>query len=173
MGFFYDEKSLCKNPCVLKVDRYRLSLTTEFRLKLYRLWREDKIEEIGSELEKNGLGPEQTGNGYINSLLLTFKNSGYPVYKRTECIRNPSGNDDNPLLKSGLFEMGDHNFGIRIKPAFEKKLFMQYPEVSVEEGIRLAGLDPVDVGYQRIKRIEKELEQRADRIHAGTAPLHI
>ena len=165
MGFFYDEKLLSANPCVLKVDRYRLSLTTEFRLKLYKLWREDKITEIDSELEKNGLGPGATGNGYMNSLILSFKNSGYPVYKRTECLRNPSGNDDNPLLKSGLFEMGDHNFGIRIKPAFEQELFMQYPEVSVEEGIRLAGLDPVDVGYQRIKKIEKELEQRACRAH--------
>ena len=165
MGFFYDEKLLSANPCVRKVDRYRLSLTTEFRLKLYKLWREDKITEIDSELEKNGLGPGATGNGYMNSLILSFKNSGYPVYKRTECLRNPSGNDDNPLLKSGLFEMGDHNVGIRIKPAFEQELFMQYPEVSVEEGIRLAGLDPVDVGYQRIKKIEKELEQRACRAH--------
>lgn len=106
MGFFYDEKLLSANPCVRKVDRYRLSLTTEFRLKLYKLWREDKITEIDSELEKNGLGPGATGNGYMNSLILSFKNSGYPVYKRTECLRNPSGNDDNPLLKSGLFEMG-------------------------------------------------------------------
>ena len=165
MGFFYDEKLLSGNPCVLRVDKYRLSLTTEFRLKLYKLWREDKIAEIDSELEKNGLGPEATGNGYMNTLLLSFKNSGYPVYKRTECIRNPSGNDENPLLKSGLFEMGDHNFGIRIKPGFEQELFMQYPEVSVEEGIRLAGLDPIDVGYQRIKKIEKELEGRACRTH--------
>lgn len=170
MRFFYDEKLLSGNPCVLKVDRYRLLLTTEFRLKLYKLWREDKIAEIDSELDKNGLGPAATGNEYMNALLLSFKNSGYPLYKRTECIRNPSGNDDNPLLKSGLFEMGDHNFGIRIKPAFEQELFMQYPEVPVEEGIRLAGLDPVDVGYQRIKKIERDLEQRAARMRGKTEP---
>ena len=166
MRFSYDEKLLSGNPCVLKVDRYRLSLTTEFRLKLYKLWREDKIAEIDSELDKNGLGPGVIGNEFVNTLLLSFKNSGYPVYKRTECVRNPSGNDENPLLKSGLFEMGDHNFGIRIKPAFQQELLRQYPEVSVEEGIRLAGLDPADVGYQRIKKIEKELEQRACRLQA-------
>lgn len=148
------------------MDRHRLSLTTEFRLKLYKLWREDKISEIDSELDKNGLGPGVTGNEYMNTLCLAFKNSGYPMYTRTECTRNPSGNEDNPLLKSGLFEIGDHNYGIRIKPAFVQELLRQYPEVSVEEGIRLAGLDPVDVGYQRIKKIEKELERRACRVQA-------
>ena len=166
MGFSYDEKLLSQNPCVFKVGRFKLSLTTEFRLKLYKLWREDKISEIDSELEKNGLGPGVTGNGFVNTLIMSFKNNGYPVYKRTECIRNPSVNDENPLLKSGLFEIGYNNFGIRIKPAFQQELLRQYPEVSVEEGIRLAGLDPADVGYQRIKRIETELEKRACRVQA-------
>ena len=50
MTFTFDVKELIKNPCVYKVDQWKLVLRTDFRIELYELWRNvldlaaDKLE---------------------------------------------------------------------------------------------------------------------------------
>ncbi len=109
MRFFYNEKELIKNPCVLKVDQWKLTLNT------------------------------------------FFKNSGYPVYKSEELAFSPDKLMEHPLIKSGKFEMAEKGHRIQIKKDFENELFAGYPEVPVEEGMRAVGIDPMDVGHQRVK----------------------
>ena len=41
-----------------------------------------------------------------------------------------------------------------------EELFSVYSEIPVEEAIARSGLDPVDVGYQRIQRLKTEFDKR-------------
>ena len=45
--------------------------------------------------------------------------------------------------------------GIAFSQPFAHELFNAYPEQSIEEGIRKAGIDPVIVGYQRMYQLER------------------
>ena len=160
MNFWYDANKLAQNPNVHKADRCHLVLKTDFRIRLYRLWREGREEEIRCELEESGLGADVVGEGYCDRLIQSFKNSGYPAYKSDELALCPDKINENPLVRSGRYEFTGRRGDIRLKEEFEKELFLRYPEVPVEEGIRLIGLNPLDVGYQRIRRLEKEFEGR-------------
>ena len=161
MRFYYDAKELSKNPYVYKVDQWKLTLRTDFRIELYKLWRNGELEKIKQRLLENGLGPEMVGTDYGNVLLTSFKNSGYPVYKNDELTFSPEKMNEHPLIASGKFELMEHGGNrFQIKENFKRELFSRFPEISVEEGMRLAGLDPVDVGYQRMLRIQREFESR-------------
>lgn len=161
MRFFYNDKELIKNPCVLKVDQWKLTLRTDLKIELFNLWKNGEANKIEQKLLENGLGPEMVGPDYGRTLLTSFKNSGYPVYRSDEITFSPNKMKEHPLIASGKFELmerGGNRF--QIKKSFEMELFSRFPEISVEEGMRLAGLDPVDVGYQRILRIQREFESR-------------
>lgn len=45
---------------------------------------------------------------------------------------------------------------------FERELFALYPEISVESGLEKAGIDLLDVGYNRIHKIKHIFEDRAN-----------
>ena len=161
MFFIFNEKELLKNPCVYKVDQRKLILRTDFRIELYKLWRNGELEKIEQKLLEKGLGPEVVGADYGKDLLTSFKNSGYPVYKSDELTFSPEKMKEHPLIASGKFELMEHGGNrFQIKENFKRELFSRFPEISVEEGMRLAGLDPVDVGYQRMLRIQREFESR-------------
>ena len=159
--FYFNAKDLSKNPYVYKVDQWKLTLRTDLRIELYKLWRNGELEKIEQRLSEIGLGPEMVGVDYGKTLFTSFKNSGYPVYKSDELTFSPDKMKEHPLIASGKFELmerGGNRF--QITERFKRELFSRFPEISVEEGIKLAGLDPIDVGYQRIMRIQKEFESR-------------
>ena len=52
MRSLYNEKALIKNPCVLKVDRWRLTLRTDFKIELFELWRNGEMDKIEQRLTK-------------------------------------------------------------------------------------------------------------------------
>jgi len=166
MKFNYDEKKLIINPHVSKFDGYTLTLSIDFRVKLYKEWRQNHDAGAFTRmLEENGLGNELTGDNYHMTLIKGFKFSGYPVYKNSKVVLIKDYREENPILTSGKFVRIDCGNGIRISSDFEQELFLHYPEVSVEEGIRHAGLDPMDVGYQRIQKLKKEFEARAKKLY--------
>lgn len=172
MKFHYDKNKLIFSPHVSKFDGYTLVLSTDFRIKLYKEWRQNHdagaIELI---LEENGLGKELTGSNYHMTLINGFKISGYPVYKNSEIALIADYREENPILTSGKFVRLDRGNATRILFDFEQELFSHYPELSVEEGIRNAGLDPIDVGCQRIQKLKKEFEAKAKKIYeTNTAP---
>ena len=159
--FYFNAKELSKNPYVYKVDQWKLTLRTDLRIELYELWRNGELEKIEHRLSEIGLGPEMVGADYGKTLLTSFKNSGYPVYKSNELTFNPDKMKEHPLIASGKFELMEHGGNrFQITERFKRELYSRFPEISVEEGIKLAGLDPVDVGYQRILRIQREFESR-------------
>ena len=63
--------------------------------------------------------------------------------------------------------MAENSHHIKIRKDFENELFAKYPEISIEESLRSAGIDPADVGYQRIFRLEKLFEKRAQQIYSA------
>jgi len=148
---------------VRKVDSYTLMLSTELRVRLYKEWRQNQdAGTLVRILEESGLGKELTGSDYYKTLIIGFKNGGYPVYKNTEIALMADYREKNPLLASGRFTRTDNGKGTCIAPDFERELFSHYPETSVEEGIRRAGLDPMDFGYQRIRKLKREFEAKHD-----------
>ncbi len=152
---------LLKNPVVDKADHRRIKLKTEFRIRLFRLWKNNDMEGIDRELTANGLGKEITGDLFRDNLINGFKSRGFPV-----CYNNniAESSNPNPLLESGKFYWVNKRRGMKIDPAFEEELFQFYPEISIEEGLCRAGLDPVDVGYGRILQLKKEFDKRLDDI---------
>lgn len=166
MKLHYDKKKLISNPHVSKFDDFTLKLSIDFRVKLYKEWRQNQDSgAVARMLEDNGLGEELTGDNYHITLINGFKSSGYPVYKNSEIAMIPDYKEENPLLTSGKFVRLNRGNGTRISSDFEQKLFLQYPEVSIEEGMRYAGLDPMDVGYQRIQNLKREFEARAKKLY--------
>lgn len=172
MWFPYAE-DLKSNPCVYKVNARQVILKTEFRIKLYKLWRDGRLKDVESELSSNGLGMQQVGSNYLNSIFTSFKNSGFPLHHKSEIALNPNVINENPIIASGVFELLERRKGICLSQEYDEKLFSQYPEVSVSEGLRLAGVDPVDVGYLRLMRIEKEFNSRAKDMYPDVVPQDI
>lgn len=165
MRFFYDEKALINNPCVYRVDRLKLVLRTDLRIELFKLWKNGEMEAIEQRLKDNGLVAGVVEPDYGKVLITSFKNSGYPVHKSDELVFCPDVLMDHPLIKSGKFIMSERGNHLQMVESFEKELFSRFPEIPVEEGFRLAGIDPQDVGYQRINRIRKNFEQRAQKMY--------
>ena len=157
LSFRYKPEELKDNPYVYKVDRYNLKLETGFRIKLFHLWKAGDMDGIAQELEDKGLGPDKTGENYVEELSVGFKNSGYPVGHHDAITSAP---EENPLIRSGKFFLLGNGRGLRITPAFENELFSVYPEIPIEEAIARSGLDPVDIGYQRIQRLKTEFGKK-------------
>ena len=164
MWFRLDVNELSRNPRVYKVDERKIVLKTDFRIELYKLWRSGDPEGIQQLLDENNLGIDKTGNDYLETLITSFKSGGYPVYKNGELELITGFQEDNPLILSGKFRRdGGKRQGLVIDPGFEQWLFERFPELSVEEGIKAAGLDPVDVGYNRIRKLSITFEEKVQR----------
>ena len=166
MRFRYDEKKLQSHPCVYKVDQWKLVLKYDFRMRLYKAWKpEQKPAEIFRILQEEGLTEELAGPDYFMAVANGFKGGGYPVPQRPEIAAKMDYREENPLILSGKFirSQGGSGNGLVIEKSFLKEIENRYPEISVEESIRMAGLDPVDVGYNRIRNIRVELEKKKDR----------
>lgn len=169
MWFQLDVNELSRNPKVYKVDARKIVLKTDFRIELYKLWRSGDPEGIQRTLNENDLGIDKTGNDFLETLISSFKSGGYPVYKNAELELITGFQEDNPLILSGKFRReGGKRQGLAIDPGFEQWLFERFPELSVEDGIKAAGLDPVDVGYNRIRKLSITFEEKAQRLCGNT-----
>jgi len=163
----FKEEDFRGNPNVYKVDWYKVVLTGSFRIKLFQIWKEHGPAAVIKEMKAAGLGPEKLGATYIETMILGFKNGGFPFCRQNELLL--MGEEKNPLILSGKFVRTNKGNGLKLEPKFEEALFTQYPETSVEQGLSNAGLDLMDVGYLRINRIQKEFEERAAKLYAAPA----
>ena len=156
-----DVEKLLENPKVKEVKRNSIRLTTEFRIELFKLFREGRTEEIRERLSTSGLDDADVYDGYCSRLLLALEMNGYPVYQSDEVAQMTNYIEENPLLLSGKFKRRPKGSrGISIDPEFENQLFSMYPDVPVEEGLRLAGIDPVDVGSARLRQKQAGWKKR-------------
>ncbi len=158
-------EKLSKNPKVKKVTANSIRLTTEFRIEMFKLFKAGKTEEIKDVLIANGLGDEYVYNGYFSVFINGLEANGYPVYQNDEIAMMTDYIEENPLLLSGKFKRRQKGSkGISIDPEFENRLFSMYPDISIEEGFRLEGIDPADVGTARLYRINTSFSAKAARI---------
>lgn len=165
MRYDYDVKELLKNPKVSYADRWKVTLKLTYRIELFKVWKVNQSQvEVEKILEKDKLGRTIVGPNFCNSLCTSFKSSGYPSPKNKEEILEII-NDENPLITSGKFERNPNGKGIQMTPDFERELFALYPEVSVESGLEKAGIDLLDVGYNRIHKIKHIFEERAMKMY--------
>lgn len=157
----YNTDKLRGNPVVVNYDWYKVSFTTEFKILLFLEWKKRQSQEdIQILLKKHNLGPDVLGHTFHYDLASAFKQSGYPTFKgRDDMLRTTAIMGEHPLVKSGRFIYSAKYSGIIIEPSFEESIFRRYPEVGVEEILLEEGLDLLDVGYQRVRKIKKSCEE--------------
>ena len=166
MSFMFDPEKLQGHPCVYSVDPWKLALTYDFRVRLYKAWKpEQKPAEILSILQEEGLTEDLVGQDYFMSVAHGFKMSGYPLPRRSEIAAKQDYTEENPLILSGKFTRSRRGKGscLKIDESFLKEIENRFPEVSVEDSIRMAGIDPLDVGDNRIRNIRVGLEKKMER----------
>ena len=163
--FFFDENELRKNPRVYSVDIYNLVLKTDFRIELFKLWKQGDTAGMAALMSESGLGTNRVGMDYVTILANQFKSSGYPTPKKCEADIDPGLITNNPLLVSGIYVLSGRSFnGIQLSSEIEARLFRGYPEISIEDGIRQAGGDPLDVGYNRLRKIRMDFEEKTKKL---------
>lgn len=151
---------LSKSPYVKNIRQNRLTFTYEFRCILYDEWiKQPSTSQIRSVLKSYGFDCSMLGKDAINKINTNFKQYGHPTngknkvsgkYNSTEKYDNESLIDSGIFVKTGIL--------IRFSSEFIDKAYKEYPSVSIESLLESYGLDPEKVGYQRIYKLKKKLE---------------
>ena len=151
---------LSKSPYVKNIRQNRLTFTYEFRCILYDEWiKQPSTSQIRSVLKSYGFDCSMLGKDAINKINTNFKQYGHPTngknkvsgkYNSTEKYDNESLIDSGIFVKTGSL--------IRFSSEFIDKAYKEYPYVSIESLLESYGLDPEKVGYQRIYKLKKKLE---------------
>ena len=170
---------LSKSPYVKNIRENRLTFTYEFRCILYDAWVKDpSISKIRKTLELYGFDYNIIGYNIIHSIDLTFKRNGRPSSGKNKAFGTLNSlserYDDEFLIGSGIF-IKTRN-GIRFTSEFIDKVYKEYPEVSIESQFESYELAPEKVGYQRIYKLKKLLEDvnpRDEKIDSDTVTKYI
>ena len=136
--------ALSANPNVKNVRSNRLTLTFEFRTELYNAWALNPGVRVLREMfENNGFDAKMIPNEYLHGISETFRRCGAPSSGKNRVKRNALKIDQentNYLLDTGKFVRKYR--GIQLEPSFREKLRQAYPDQSIEDGLRSAGIDP-------------------------------
>ena len=147
------------DPNVRDIDKRSLRFKYAFRVKMYEAWEKEGRQGVKRVLSENGYDLKELGKDFIGGLCKSFKHHGRPSNAKGD---NPVGcrsyyradkADDEYLLGTGKFRKCRN--GIAFTEEFQNDLFSAYPEQSIEDGLRKAGIDPVRVGYQRIYTLKR------------------
>lgn len=155
---------LRKNPNVKSVRENRLTLTFEFRTKLYEaLERGERVRDV---LERNGIPHSIVGCNFEKHLKENLKIHGKPVKGNGPSVRigKISSEDNEKLLKSEIFVK--KNNGISFSEAFVNEMYAKYPDVDIVQELRDRGIDPDIVGYRRIYSLKRRLAGKKPRYEA-------
>ena len=157
-------QQLRKDPNVKLVRHNRISFTYEFRMKMYERWATNpSVTAIRQFLSDEGYNPQILGCELVKSINQNFKCHGKPINGRRKSIsaysRRNTADEISKLLATGKFVRCGN--GIAFSQPFAHELFNAYPEQSIEEGIRKAGIDPVIVGYQRMYQLERSFNRES------------
>ena len=152
------------DPNIRYVDDHTLRFKYEFRIRLYEAWEIEKRQGIKRVLTENGYDLKELGDSFIQHLYINFKRNGRPQNTKTnqpvgsvQLFRtNPE--DNEYFLSTGRFVKSRN--GIRFSDDFANELFHKYPEQSIEEGLKAAGIDPAKVGYKRIYTLQRSFENQ-------------
>lgn len=159
---FSDEQIaiLSKDPNVRDVRPDRLRFTLKFRQEIYDAVKDDiRRPTIWKVLIDHGYSRKLLGDNIVVHLRDSFIHHGRPKNENrtaTSRMYHHDRSDDEVLLKTGKFERARN--GIRFTDKFINELYHNYPDVSIEDGIRNAGIDPDLVGYQRIIHLKQRFD---------------
>ena len=162
---FTDEQIavLSKDPNIRDIRPDRLRFTLDFRQEIYDAVKDDiRCAAISDYLGKRGYTIPAKDHTVIVALLHSFLDHGRPKNQNrsaTSKLYHHDKADDDILLETCLFEKKRN--GIGFTDAFIEELYSAYPEQSIEEGIRKAGIDPEMVGYQRMSALKRRFDDSA------------
>ena len=129
------------NPNVKSVRINRLTLTFEFRKKLYEAYKAG--QSIRDVLEAGGISCVMIGSECIKHLKYRFRKCGSPTNGRSvsTCMYHHRNTPEEigELLDSGLFVKS--RTGIVFSDRFISKMFVKFPDVDLYEELRQRGLD--------------------------------
>lgn len=145
------------NPNVKAVRENRLTLTYEFRLKLWNHYQNgDSLKTVFIQHEFDS---QVIDANYIRNIKLNFERNGCPtggtnkVFGANESQQANTQEEIRSLLESGLFIKSRK--GITFHTDFIDELYHQYPDTSIEDALINKGIDPTIAGYQRIYQLKK------------------
>ena len=155
---------LKQNIYVESVNEHFVVLKLSMHQELYYHWKgERKIGCIWEMLAERNIGPEILGDSYLDALDWDFRTNGDPMKKGwgSEGEKLPEERRNRILLLStGLFYHTGRIF--KWMPDFKRAIQEQYPEVSVEESLRQAGIDPELVGKRRIMNLKNSFNKKLE-----------
>ena len=154
---------LRRHPAVKLATPERFSLTFEFRISLYEYWsvHGQSSQAVRQFLSDNGFDVSIfRGTVIIPHLSEKQKKRGRPTRGKNTVpgeIKNfRSNEEDNAyLISTGRFIAAKRGKGITFAEPFVEELYRAYPEQSIEDGLKAAGIDPAMVGYRRIYTLKK------------------
>lgn len=153
---------LSANPNVKNCRENRLTLTYEFRLKLYEEWvKKPDVFTIRRIMNENGIDTSLTGRQVSVTLNSKFKKFGKPsrgtnkVFGVNVNSFRTDMNDNEFLLSTGVFVKGRK--GIKFSDDFISEVSLTYPDVFIEDKLKEKGINPDIVGYQRIQDLKRKL----------------
>ena len=163
-------KMLRENPNVKHIRENRLTVTYEFKLKMYDAWvLNPSVGTIRKILIESGIEPQIVGSKWINHQNEKFKRHGKPSNGKNKVLNQNALNFrvdkeyDDYLISTGKFESSGK--GLRFTETFINEIYHEYPEVSIENQLMKYGINPEKVGYQRIYQLKQRLEgNRKDHI---------
>ena len=153
---------LSKDPNIRDIRQDRLRFTLEFRQEIYDAVKDDiRSASIREYLRKRGYTILAKDHTVVSTLRKTFLRNGCPKNQNRSSSKlyHHDKADDEILLETGRFEKKWN--GISFTDAFIEELYSAYPEQSIEEGIRKAGIDPEIVGYQRMSALKRRFDKNA------------
>ena len=158
-------QKLRENPNVSYVDKKVIEFSLSFRISLFEKWKKKPKElTIKEALEENGILKEDVSDYLYRELHTKFMTGGYPIHQgKREYMEDTDYKESNPLILSGKYHRLKRHWGLEIDPEFRSELKRTYPDISIEEKMSYLGLDPLDVGYNRINRLKKEFEEEAEK----------
>lgn len=165
-----------QHPLVLYVSRKRLSLTLEFRQRIYDTWiLQPCVSTVRTILEDNGFDTKAIGRDFCNNIVNGFKRSGRPTREywswnvsEDDHVETPSANavEIRETLsahsKEDLVSTGKFTFvgrGICFTQEFEAELFSKYPESDIDQGLADAGFDPGEISDHLKKKLKTVFEE--------------
>ena len=160
-----EQKALRTNPHVLEVREDRMSLTIEFRQQIYEKWLDSPfVSTIKIMLEDNGFNTRSLGENFVKCISHVFKRGGKPQWSKAVSGTVPNNHVHACRAAKSIIELTEtgkfvwENHSISFHPEFEAELYLNYPEQSIEDGLRAAGISPEDVGYHRIYCLKRQFD---------------
>lgn len=148
------------NPNVKAVRENRLTLTYEFRLKLWHHYQNG--DSLKTVFIQHGFDLQVIDAKYIENIKLNFKRNGCPcggtnkVFGVNESGHTNTWEEIQSLLESGLFIKSGK--GITFHPDFIDELYHQYPDTSIEDALVNKGIGPAIAGNQRIYQLKRHFD---------------